>query len=252
MTAVNKPAIAAAFGRAAEGYEQHAELQRRSGDALLARLGDIRPKQVLDAGCGTGWYSRYWQQQDACVTALDLSDGMLEEARRQRSAQHYRLGDIENLPFDDQQFALTWSNLAVQWCASLPRALTELWRVTLPEGRVAFTTLGQGSLPELNAAWQAVDNLPHANRFLNQSDIAAACPTGAKMALERTTITLGFSSALSAMRSLKGIGATHLHDGRRSETLTRERLSALSLAWPQEQGQFLLTYHLISGVVERG
>lgn len=37
MTQVDKQAIAAAFGRAASHYEQHAELQRQSADALLAR-----------------------------------------------------------------------------------------------------------------------------------------------------------------------------------------------------------------------
>ncbi|MCD6720432.1 malonyl-ACP O-methyltransferase BioC, partial [Escherichia coli] len=38
MATVNKQAIAAAFGRAAAHYEQHADLQRQSADALLAML----------------------------------------------------------------------------------------------------------------------------------------------------------------------------------------------------------------------
>lgn len=38
MATVNKQAIAAAFGRAAARYEQHADLQRQSADALLAML----------------------------------------------------------------------------------------------------------------------------------------------------------------------------------------------------------------------
>ncbi|STE87439.1 biotin biosynthesis protein BioC [Escherichia coli] len=35
MATVNKQAIAAAFGRAAALYEQHADLQRQSADVLL-------------------------------------------------------------------------------------------------------------------------------------------------------------------------------------------------------------------------
>ena len=36
MATVNKQAVAAAFGRAASGYTQHDELQRRCADLLLA------------------------------------------------------------------------------------------------------------------------------------------------------------------------------------------------------------------------
>lgn len=52
MATVNKQAIAAAFGRAAAHYEQHAELQRQSADVLLAMLPQRKYTHVLDAGCG--------------------------------------------------------------------------------------------------------------------------------------------------------------------------------------------------------
>lgn len=38
--------------------------------------------KILDAGCGTGYFSDVFQQQGAEVTALDLSSGMLEVARK--------------------------------------------------------------------------------------------------------------------------------------------------------------------------
>ncbi|HCA2001551.1 TPA: malonyl-ACP O-methyltransferase BioC, partial [Klebsiella oxytoca] len=56
---------------------------------------------------------------------------------------------------------------------------------------------------------------------------------------------------LSAMRSLKGIGATHLHHGRSPAPLSRGKLRQLQLAWPQQQGQSPLTYQLFTGVIER-
>ena len=65
------------------------------------------------------------------------------------------------------------------------------------------------------------------------------------------TITLHFSDALSAMRSLKGIGATHLHTGREKKLLTRGQLQRLELAWPQERGDFPLSYQLFHGIIER-
>ncbi|MFO5701377.1 hypothetical protein ACLBSN_29630, partial [Klebsiella pneumoniae] len=52
MATVNKQAVAAAFGRAASGYTQHDELQRRCADLLLRQLARRDFAQVLDAGCG--------------------------------------------------------------------------------------------------------------------------------------------------------------------------------------------------------
>lgn len=249
-SAVNKRAVAAAFGRAAQCYDRFAELQRISGERLLAHLGERDAGRVLDAGCGTGAFSRYWQAQGSDVTALDLSGDMLAEARRQQAAHRYVQGDIEALPLADGGFDLTWSNLVVQWCEDLAQGLRELRRVTKPGGRIAFSTLSEGSLPELHQAWRAVDDRPHANRFLSAQAVARACD-GLCVALYQQTVTLDFPDALSAMRSLKGIGATHLHEGRRNRVLTRRELQQLTLAWPQRAGGFPLSYHLIFGVIER-
>lgn len=146
MATVNKQAIAAAFGRAAAHYEQHADLQRQSADVLLAMLPQRKYTHVLDAGCGPGWMSRHWRERHAQVTALDLSPPMLVQARQKDAADHYLAGDIESLPLATATFDLAWSNLAVQWCGNLSTALRELYRVVRPGGVVAFTTLGQGSL----------------------------------------------------------------------------------------------------------
>ncbi|MEE7412344.1 malonyl-ACP O-methyltransferase BioC [Escherichia marmotae] len=250
MATVNKQAIAAAFGRAASQYEQHAELQRQSADALLAMLPQRQYARVLDAGCGPGWMSRRWRERSAQVTALDLSPLMLVQARQQDAAHHYLTGDIESLPLANTTFDLAWSNLAVQWCAELSTALRELYRVVCPGGIVAFTILAQGSLPELHQAWQAVDARPHANHFLPPAEIERALK-GFRHQYNIQPITLWFDDALSAMRSLKGIGATHLHEGRDQRVLTRSQLQRLQLAWPQQQGRYPLTYHLFLGVITR-
>lgn len=250
MSPVNKQAIAAAFGRAARSYSQHDELQRQSAEGLLALLGETCFSQVLDAGCGPGGNSRYWRETGSLVTAIDLSPDMLAEARQQQAAHHYLVADIEAIPLADAQFDLVWSHLAVQWCSSLPQALSELYRVARPGGRVAFTTLLESSLPELNQAWQAVDEQPHANRFLAHEQVTQAL-AGWRYQGQVQTITLHFSDALSAMRSLKGIGATHLHTGREKKLLTRGQLQRLELAWPQERGDFPLSYQLFHGIIER-
>lgn len=250
MAQVNKEAIAAAFGRAATHYEQHAELQRQSADALLARLDSRAFSRVLDAGCGPGRMSRYWREQGSEVCALDLSAQMLTEAQRHDVAHRYLLADIEAIPQAAATFDLAWSNLAVQWCSDLRGALRELYRVVRPGGTVAFSTLAQGSMPELRQAWRAVDEREHVNRFLPVEQLENALH-GWDVEYQSHAITLWFDDALSAMRSLKGIGATHLHDGREPRVLTRSQLRQLQLAWPCQQGKYPLTYQLFLGVIQR-
>ncbi|EPB31290.1 Malonyl-CoA O-methyltransferase BioC family protein [Klebsiella pneumoniae DMC0526] len=138
----------------------------------------------------------------------------------------------------------------MQWCDDLRAAIGELYRVARPGGRVAFSTLLADSLPELNQAWQAIDDRPHANRFLSEAAVRAAL-SGLRATGEVHQISLPFADALSAMRSLKGIGATHLHQGRTAAPLGRGKLRELQLAWPQRQGICPLTYSLFTGVIER-
>ncbi len=250
MATVNKQAVAAAFGRAAAHYHQHDELQRLSARQLLSQLPSRAFDRVLDAGCGPGSYSRYWRDKGCHVTALDLSAEMLEQAQRQQAADRYLQADIEAIPLPAGGFDLVWSNLAIQWCSDLHVALEGLYRQLSPGGTLAFTTLTAGSLPELNQAWRAVDQRPHANRFLPETALQEAL-VGYHSCSVATSITLAFPDALSAMRSLKGIGATHLHEGRSQQPLTRSRLQQLQLAWPSQAGEFPLTYHLFTGVISR-
>ena len=72
-----------------------------------------------------------------------------------------------------------------------------------------------------------------------------------KTILEALNTDLVCDAINVAMRSLKGIGATHLHEGRDQRILTRSQLQRLQLAWPQQQGRYPLTYHLFLGVIVR-
>ncbi|MEQ9905103.1 malonyl-ACP O-methyltransferase BioC [Pectobacterium aroidearum] len=246
----NKQAIAQAFGRAAGCYDRFAELQRTSGERLLALMPPHGGLLVLDAGCGTGHFSRHWRQRGKTVIALDLSAAMLAQAREQQAADRYQEGDIENLPLADCSVDISYSNLAVQWCDSLPRALAELYRVTRPGGVIAFATLADGSLSELSQAWQRLDGTQRTNRFLPLSAIDAACQPYRYHLVQEREVCL-FPDVLALMKSLKGIGATWLHKGRTPGLLSRARLAALSAHYPQEQGGYPLSYQLVYGVIYR-
>lgn len=247
---VDKQAVAAAFGRAAHRYNQHADLQRQCGEHLMSQARPGHALQVLDAGCGTGWFSQRWRAAGHQVTALDLSEKMLQQAANNHVADHYQSGDIEALPFADACFDRSWSNLAVQWCSDLSQALYELQRVTKPGGQVLFSTLAAGSLAEVQQAWQVLGRAAPINPFASLDRIEQAA-AGRALTLTPYAVTLAFPDVLSLLRSLKGIGATHLHQGRDERPLSRGQLQQLEQVWPRDVRGYLLSYQLVSGVIER-
>ncbi|NIH15855.1 malonyl-ACP O-methyltransferase BioC [Serratia symbiotica] len=247
---VNKQAVASAFSRAAGSYDALATVQREVGERLLGMGKDLPGVQLLDAGCGTGYFSRRWRALGKQVTALDLAPGMLAFARQQQAADHYLLADIEQVPLPSAVMDICFSSLVVQWCSDLSVVLTELYRVTRPGGVILFSTLAQGSLRELGDAWQQVDGERHVNDFLPLAAIDATC-AGYRHCLEAQWRTLNYPDVMALMRSLKGIGATHLHQGRESGLVSRRQFAALQAAYPRIQGQFPLSYHLIYGVIYR-
>jgi SAM-dependent methyltransferase len=101
------------------------------------RLGDVSGQRVLDLGCGHGMAAIVLARRGACVTALDLSPGYLDEARTRARANHtavaFLRADGERLPFADAAFDAVWAN-AVLHHLDLRLAGPELHRVLRPGG----------------------------------------------------------------------------------------------------------------------
>lgn len=53
-----------------------------AGEEILRRAGNVRDRRVLDAGCGQGDLTLALLAAGASVTALDVSDGMVDLTRR--------------------------------------------------------------------------------------------------------------------------------------------------------------------------
>jgi demethylmenaquinone methyltransferase/2-methoxy-6-polyprenyl-1,4-benzoquinol methylase len=107
--------------------------RRVAAEAVVAP-GD----KVLDACCGTGDLALAAQAEGGTVTGLDLSDGMLERARRKSSEIEWLQGDLLRLPFGDASFDAVTVGFGVRNVEDLDLALRELRRVLRPNGRLAI------------------------------------------------------------------------------------------------------------------
>jgi ubiquinone/menaquinone biosynthesis C-methylase UbiE len=126
------------MGRA---YHQHIS------SALLEGLP--RGKVLLDLGCGTGLFMRKYGETGGNATGLDISRGMIENARGRCNGFEFCMGTAEVLPFRDQTFDAVSCLLAFSYLANPAHMLAEANRILKPGGRIAVCTLSRTMLTSL-------------------------------------------------------------------------------------------------------
>ncbi|MGW1354597.1 class I SAM-dependent methyltransferase [Streptomyces sp. NPDC002409] len=117
-----------------------------SFNAPLLTAADITAQNwVLDVGCGTGQTTRLAAQRahDGNVVGIDLSEPMLERARRDAAAEGldnvtFEQGDAQVHPFPDRGFDVLISRGGVMFFADHVAAFTHLRHALVPAGRLAF------------------------------------------------------------------------------------------------------------------
>ncbi|MDP3585381.1 MAG: malonyl-ACP O-methyltransferase BioC [Thiobacillus sp.] len=277
-----------AFDYAAASYDAHAVLQREVCDRLLERLDfvSLQPGRVLDVGCGTGYGLAHLRSRyaEAELCALDIAPAMLAATRArlpqptwaQRALQrltHYVLGttrardgipcgypsafthlvcaDMDRLPLAPNSVNLVWSSLALQWAHDLEAAFRGVHQVLAPGGLVMFATFGPDTLKELRAAFSAVDDAPHVNRFIDLHDIGDMLIHAgfSSPVMEMEMLTLTYADLKTLMRDLKGIGAHNAAAARRRGLLGKSAWARLEQAYESNryEGRLPATFEVIYG-----
>ena len=246
-----KMQMANRFSKAAVTYDSFARLQQLVGEKLFARNRERQFDQMLDAGCGTGFFSESLTSVSQQVLGVDLAAGMVDYAKQNHSSNALWIqGDIEVMPFKPQSLDGIFSSLAVQWVESLSGLLKEWYRLLSPGGEVFISTLGPKSLFELRQSFEAIDQFQHVNQFLSFDAIQAEINASEFEVIEacQTEEILSYPSCLGVMKDLKGIGATLIKGKHAKGLMTKERLEKLAEAYDeykQSDGTIPATYEVI-------
>ncbi|MDG5819493.1 class I SAM-dependent methyltransferase [Natronococcus sp. A-GB7] len=121
------------------------------GSRLVEHTAVSAGDDVLDVGCGTGNVAITAARRSGRVTGLDITPELLERARANAETAavegvSWREGTATDLPFAENAFDVTLSNLGHMYGDPPDAAARELLRVTRPGGRIGFTSWTPTSL----------------------------------------------------------------------------------------------------------
>lgn len=131
---------AAIWDSAAGDYER---ISLHLGDAIDHAVGRLAPRageRILDIGTGTGLAARRIASLGAQATGIDLGPELIDAARKLAPSVEFRVGDAEQLPFENGSFDGAISTFGIMFVNRPLEAARELARICRPGGRVALAS----------------------------------------------------------------------------------------------------------------
>jgi len=115
-------------------------------EAVLSLLGNLNGKNILDAGCGQGYFSKILSDKGAeKVIGIDGSENLIELAKNnypENKKLQFFVQNLKNpLPFKNNEFDIIISNLTLMDFDPIDATINELTRVLAPNGYFVFSIL---------------------------------------------------------------------------------------------------------------
>ena len=135
------------FTKYASGYSNNPDFSR--GPDLAALLDELKPgrtEEALDVATGTGFTALALAPFVKSVVGIDITEGMLQEARRiadERGSKNvtFELGDAQKLAYPNSSFDIVTTRRAAHHFDDVPAFLRGARRVIRLEGRLGVVDM---------------------------------------------------------------------------------------------------------------
>ncbi len=244
------------FSRHARRYDAYAAVQRVVGAHLIERLRSGSFVRILDIGCGTGDYTSLLHEKypAAQVTGIDLSAGMIAEAKRKFGGGEieFLVGDAETDPLATS-FDLIASNACFHWFSDLNTTLAKCALALTENGCLAFSSQGPRTFWELADCLDTV--LPahppiSARTFADQRNLETTLRRHfPSVSVVEETLTETYPSLLALLNTIKYTGTRG--SGLEGTTLTKTRLKQLEQTYIERIGTITATYQIFYCLAQR-
>jgi SAM-dependent methyltransferase len=120
-------------------------------EEALERTGLEPGSRVLDIGCGAGAFLRLVAERGGAPHGLDASESLIAFARMRLPNADLRVGEMEDLPWDDDSFDLVSGFNSFFFANDMVAALREARRVAKPGAPVVIQVWGAHERCDLEA-----------------------------------------------------------------------------------------------------
>ncbi len=128
--------IAEKFDDVVNIYDTKKRLRVVFEELLPKKLTKLK---LLDAGCGTGWFSKAAVQKGVQVTSMDIGPKLLEQVKKKCKSKRV-VGSVMKMPFKERTFDVVISSEVIEHVTHPNKALKEFYRVLKPGGILILTT----------------------------------------------------------------------------------------------------------------
>ena len=144
-------------------------------DAFAAAVAGSGDARALDAGCGAGRMSRYLADRGVRVQGVDLSPGMVAQARRHHADLTFGTAPLAALPFEQGAFdgVLLWYSVIHTPPAGLAPVLAEAVRVLRPGGHLLVGFQAGAGRRDLTAVYRRHGHDVRLDRHLHDPEQVA-------------------------------------------------------------------------------
>ena len=142
------------FDEVAPTYDKTNDLlsfgQSRLWRGIVAKAVEPKSGQsVLDMAAGTGSSTVAFTRPGVRLVAGDFSEGMLAEGRKRHPEIEFVFADATKLPFKAKEFDATTISFGLRNVVDVEAALSEMFRVTKPGGRIVICEFSKVTNPVL-------------------------------------------------------------------------------------------------------
>lgn len=126
--------------------------------------GVIEKDTLLDVACGTGEYAIYCAQKIKKVRGIDLSNRMIEVARKKANDMQlenisFEVQDVSELPFESNQFSIVNCKSAFHHFDDYANNISEMRRCCTIGGRISVQDIIAYENPKINSYFESMESL---------------------------------------------------------------------------------------------
>jgi len=242
-----KQKIIDSFNSGARTYDGAADIQQLTAKRLACDVAQLKTKNILEIGCGTGLFSQYLQRlfPEAHLLLTDIAPAMTAVCQGRLS----RFDNVDVMCIDGEaltlprKFDLIASNMTFHWFCHFKKSISKLLSKLTPQGHFIFSLLGENSLPEWKEICASLGVTTLTPIFPALSEIKESFP---EFELRTQKISLKYDSAHAFLRTLKLLGATT--PGKKHQQLSTRQLREIMTSFDKKPpSKRKITYEIIYG-----